>query len=108
MSAGIWRDVYIRYLPPTRWRSVYWATTVVDPIRRSAVMFIDWDFVTDVSAIDGWQVRLRLEHDGTTVMRACIQYFTPTGGQVSICRMCNSGTLVATASPPFMKPLPSC
>lgn len=67
VSAGIWRDVYLQFLPPTRWRSVYWATTSVDAERRSAVLFVDWDFTTDEQVIDGWQVRLRLSRDGQVV-----------------------------------------
>ena len=67
VSAGIWRDVHIDFLPPTRWRSVYWATTAVDPPRRSAVLYVDWDFATDVHAIDDWQVRLRLQREGAVV-----------------------------------------
>lgn len=67
VSAGIWRDVYIQFLPPTRWRSVYWATMTVDPPNRSVVLFVDWDFTTGVHAIDGWRVRLRLSRDGETI-----------------------------------------
>ncbi|MDW8290210.1 MAG: glycoside hydrolase family 2 TIM barrel-domain containing protein [Armatimonadota bacterium] len=65
VSAGIWRDVYLQFLPPTRWRTVYWATTAVDPPRRSAVLFVDWDFTTDQHYLDDWQVRLRLSREGT-------------------------------------------
>lgn len=67
VTAGIWRDVYVQFLPPTRWRSVYWATTATDAQRRSAVVFVDWDFITEEHAIDDWQVRLRLSRDGRTV-----------------------------------------
>ncbi|MER3474431.1 MAG: glycoside hydrolase family 2 [Armatimonadota bacterium] len=67
VSAGIWRGVMLRFLPPTRWRSVYWATTAVHPARRSAVLFVDWDFTTNVHAIDDWQVRLRLSRNDATV-----------------------------------------
>jgi beta-mannosidase len=67
VTAGIWRDVYVQFLSPTRWRSVYWATTAVDTQRCSAVVFVDWDFITDEHAIDDWQVRLRLSRDGQTV-----------------------------------------
>jgi beta-mannosidase len=67
VTAGIWRDVYVQFLPPTRWRSVYWATTATDAQRRSAVVFVDWDFITEEHAIDDWQVRLRLSRNGRTV-----------------------------------------
>ncbi|MDW8319721.1 MAG: glycoside hydrolase family 2 TIM barrel-domain containing protein [Armatimonadota bacterium] len=67
VSAGIWRDVYLQFLPPTRWRSVYWATTSVDASRQSAVLFVDWDFITSEHHIDHWQVRLRLSRNGQTV-----------------------------------------
>ncbi|MGQ9791390.1 MAG: glycoside hydrolase family 2 protein [Armatimonadota bacterium] len=67
VSAGIWRDVYIQFLPPTHWRSVYWATMAVDHPNRSAVLFVDWDFTTDAHAVDDWRVRLRLSRDGKTI-----------------------------------------
>jgi len=67
VTAGIWRDVYVRFLPTTHWRSVYWATTAADAQRCSAVVFVDWDFITDEHAIDDWQVRLRLSRNGRTV-----------------------------------------
>lgn len=59
VSAGIWRNVYIQFLHPTHWRSVYWATMAVDHPNRSAVLFVDWDFTTDAHAVDDWRVRLR-------------------------------------------------
>lgn len=37
------------------------------PCRRSPELFVDWDFTTDVLALDDWQVRLRLSQDGETV-----------------------------------------
>jgi beta-mannosidase len=67
VTAGIWRAVYVQFLPPTRWRSVYWATTAVDAVRRSAVVFVDWDFATDIHDIDDWQVRLSLWRNGQKV-----------------------------------------
>lgn len=79
VSAGIWRDVYLQFLPTTRWRSVYWATTSVDAARRSAVLFVDWDFTTSEHAIDDWQVRLRLSRDGRVVYESLYPVFHTHG-----------------------------
>lgn len=79
VSAGIWRDVYIQFLPPTRWRSVYWATAAVDPPNRSAALFVDWDFATDVHTIDNWRVRLCLSREGKTIYESLHPVFHTHG-----------------------------
>jgi len=66
VSAGIWRSVHLDVLPPTRWRSVYFATRSVDVQHRVAQVGVVWDFVTERLDIDGLSVRIRLERDGET------------------------------------------
>ncbi len=64
VSAGLWRQVHLLIVPPTRWRSVYWATLAVDVARRTARLLVDWDFTTEQANLDGWRVRIRLSRDG--------------------------------------------
>ena len=58
VTAGIWRDVRLEILEPTRCKSVYWATIQVDPAQRTATVQADWDFVTDRLDIDNLRVRV--------------------------------------------------
>jgi beta-mannosidase len=67
VSAGLWRDVSLEVLEPTRWRSVYWTTTDTDPLDRTATVFVEWDFVTERRGIDSLQVRITLSRDGKAV-----------------------------------------
>jgi len=64
VSAGLWRSVYLESLPPTHWRSVYWATKSVDVERRTADMVLDWDFATDLPSVDRMRIRATLEKNG--------------------------------------------
>lgn len=58
VSAGLWRDVYLEVVPATRFRSVYLATTAVDPEAHRAQLQATWD----VAGMDGlgqdWSVQL--------------------------------------------------
>ena len=64
VSAGIWRDVRLETVPAVRWRSVYLATTSVDPAAGAADVLLDWDFAVPHTAIDGWQVVFSLSRNG--------------------------------------------
>lgn len=65
VTAGLWRGVRLEILPPTRWRSVYWAVTAADAGRGTATVGLSWDFVTDRLGIDGLSVRGRLACEGS-------------------------------------------
>ncbi|HUU59476.1 MAG TPA: glycoside hydrolase family 2 [Phycisphaerae bacterium] len=69
VSAGIWRDVYLEVLPPTRWRSVYWATPRTDPAARTASVLLNWDFMTDRPDVDPLRIRVTLARDGRIALR---------------------------------------
>jgi len=58
VSAGLWRDVYLEWIPATRFRSVYLATAAVDPAKQGAQLVVRWDLETAVWPIDSWSVRL--------------------------------------------------
>ncbi len=67
VTAGLWRDVELLILPPTRIDYVYWATLAADAAARTATVTVSWDFVTDQPDIFGWRVRVSLARDGRTV-----------------------------------------
>jgi beta-mannosidase len=64
VSAGLWRDVYMEIIEPTHWRTVYWTTLETDPEKRTATVFVDWDFETERSEIDSLSVRITLSRNG--------------------------------------------
>ncbi|MBI2302361.1 MAG: glycoside hydrolase family 2, partial [Armatimonadetes bacterium] len=67
VSAGIWRDVRIELLPPTRFRNVYWTTLDTDPAGGRAEVLVDWDFATEQRDLDGWKVVVKLTRRGRQV-----------------------------------------
>lgn len=60
VSAGLWRSVHVDVLPATHFRSVYFATMSVDNTKGSAVVLVDWDFVTDLINTDHLTIRLNI------------------------------------------------
>ena len=64
LSAGIWRDVYLEKVEPTRFRSVYWATMSVDLSEKTASLFLDFDLTTDRPSLDQLTVKATLRKDG--------------------------------------------
>lgn len=67
VSAGLWRGVRLEAVPSTRWTDVYFTTLKTEPAARKANVLVDWNFVSDQSDIDAWQVRLTLVRNGKTV-----------------------------------------
>ncbi len=64
VSAGLWRDVRLELVPPTRWGEVYLATEAVDRDKARADVSLDCQITTDVFDIDAWQIRITLSLDG--------------------------------------------
>ena len=64
VSAGIWRDVYLEKVQPTRFRSVYWATMGVDLRGKTASVLFDFDLTTDRQQVDGLKLKATLTRDG--------------------------------------------
>ncbi len=58
VSAGLWRDVYLEWIPTTRFRSVYLATAAVEPDKNRARLVVRWDLETAIWPVDSWCVRL--------------------------------------------------
>lgn len=66
-TEGIWRDIAVEVLPPTRWREVTFATIQVDAAKRTAHALIAWDFTTDRHAVETLRIRATLTYAGRTV-----------------------------------------
>jgi len=82
VSAGLWRGVHLEVLPPTRWRSVYWATLKSDASRRTATVLLDWDFITDRRQVDDLRIRITLRQ-GTTIRHQDEQAVLGTHGRAA-------------------------
>lgn len=83
VSSGLWRDVLLELVPPTRWRSVYWTTRKVDPEDGNAHAVVMWDFTTDRTDIDDLKVRVTV-YDGEKTVHAAEQPAVTTHGVVNL------------------------
>jgi len=61
VSAGLWKDVKLEIIPPTHFKSVYWVTKWVDVEKKTASMYVDWDFATDRLNVDDLVMRIKLQ-----------------------------------------------
>jgi beta-mannosidase len=67
ISAGIWRDVYLEKTNSSRFRSVYWGTAQVDLGNKTASLYLDYDFVTDVDDFNDLQVKVNITKDNKAI-----------------------------------------
>lgn len=67
VSAGIWRDVKLEVLPPTRFKAVYWVTKSVNIIDRTASLYVDWELATERLEIDDLTLHIMISNKKTTV-----------------------------------------
>lgn len=68
VSAGIWRDVYLERIPGTGFRSVYWVTNSVDLEKKTATLLTQWDFITDISILDGMKMQIKISGPSGDIM----------------------------------------
>lgn len=61
VSAGIWRDVKLVIVPPTNFKAVYWATNSVNPEKKTASVYVDWEFATDRLHIDDLVLNVKIQ-----------------------------------------------
>lgn len=83
VSAGLWREVRLDVIEPTRFRSVYWATIDADSEAKTARIFLDWDFATGESDLSGWKVTAVISRHGEIDRKHVFPVFA-THGQVQI------------------------
>jgi beta-mannosidase len=81
ISAGLWREVRLEVMKPTRLREVYWMTRSVDVFHRSAQMLLDYDFVTDYPTIDGLTMEVTLKRDQKVLYENSFPLYVNAGRQ---------------------------
>ena len=67
VSAGIWKDVSIKTIAPTHFKSVYWVTKSVDVEEKRASLYVDWEFATERLHIDDLTLQIKIHSGATTV-----------------------------------------
>ena len=67
ISAGLWREVRLDIIKPSRLKQVYWMTNSVDLQQKKAELILDWDIVTDYPTIEGLMMEVSLIRDSITV-----------------------------------------
>ena len=66
VSSGIWRNVYIQVLNPTRLEDVYLATKTVEIAGKKASLLADWHFATDKLDVEGMKMKILFFRNGKT------------------------------------------
>lgn len=67
ISAGLWRDVRLKVIKPTRLKDIYWMTNNVDVRDKRAELILDWQIATDRPTIDGLTLEVSLRKNSTIV-----------------------------------------
>ncbi len=67
VSAGLWRDVHLEIIKPTRLKDIYWMTNNLDVSKGKAELILDWEIATDYPTIDGLTMEVSLKYNSATV-----------------------------------------
>lgn len=81
ISAGLWRDVQLEIIKPTRLKQVYWMTNSVDIANRKAQLILDYDISTDYPTVDGLSLEISLTKGGKMCYEKSIPVFTASARQ---------------------------
>ena len=81
VSAGLWKDVKLEIIPPTHFKSVYWVTKWVDVEKKTASMYVDWDFATDRLNVDDLKLKIKLQRGEKVIYNESIQLYTTVSRQ---------------------------
>ena len=76
ISAGLWKDVRLELIPPTHFKSVYWVTKSLDVEKKTAHMYVDWEFATDRLNIDDLVLCIMLKRGEKTAYDESIKLYT--------------------------------
>jgi beta-mannosidase len=76
ISAGLWRDVFLDVIKPTRLKQVYWMTNTVDVPQKKAQLLLDWEFATDYPTIDGLAMEVTLKRGSHLIYENSYPLFT--------------------------------
>ena len=67
VSAGLWREVRLDIVKPTRVKEIYWMTNSVDVNQRKADLILDWEIATDYPTIDSLTLEVSLRRNSVVV-----------------------------------------
>lgn len=67
VSAGIWKDVKLKLIPPTHFKAVYWVTKSVNLAEKTASLYVDWEFATERLNVDDLTLKVQIFHEDQTV-----------------------------------------
>ena len=67
VSAGIWKDVYIKSRARTHFKEVYWVTKSVNIEERKASLYVDWEFATDRLNVDDLHLNIMIANGDNQV-----------------------------------------
>jgi beta-mannosidase len=81
ISAGIWREVRLDILKPTRLKQVYWMTNSIDLAKKEAQLILDWDFVTGYPTIDGLTMEVSLKRGSNVCYSNSYPLYTSSSRQ---------------------------
>jgi beta-mannosidase len=70
IGAGLWRDVRLDVVRPTRLESVYWSTTKLDRVHRQADLRLAWEFTSADPEWDLSYIEVTLLRQGRTAYHA--------------------------------------
>lgn len=76
VSAGLWKDVKLELIAPTHFKAIYWVTKSLDVEKKTASMYVDWEFATDRLNIDDLVLRFTLKRGGKTAYDESIKIYT--------------------------------
>ena len=60
VSAGLWRDVRLEIIKPTRLTQTYWMTNNIDLQKKKAELIVDWEIATGLQIPDGLTMEISL------------------------------------------------
>ncbi len=76
ISAGLWREVSLEIIKPTRLKQVDWITNSVDVSKRKAQVVLYWEFATDYPTIDGLSMEVSLTRGSNTIYKNAWPLYT--------------------------------
>jgi len=80
VSAGLWKDVYVEWIRPTRIASVYWHTESVNVKQSRARVAVAWELAGIVEA-GKYKLEVSLRREGETAAQWSAAVAVPSGRQ---------------------------
>ena len=76
VSAGIWKDVYLKSVSPTHFKEVYWVTKSVNIEERKASLYVDWEFATERLNIDDLHLNIKIANGSYSIFEHSFRIYS--------------------------------